>query len=120
MSRATVLAAVLCVSSLFPGAAHAKSLQEFEAMPAEQQGKYLSDFVLKMKTDMAAKNPELANAIWVYFTHDVPGKPTTQGVEDLMVQEMVVDKLAQQGKADPSKIQIEGMIVYVVKQHFKA
>ena len=69
------------------------------------QGKYVSDFVLKMKTDMAAKNP-FSPMPFGRISHDVPGKPTTQGVEDLRVQEMVVDKLAREGKADSAKIEI--------------
>ena len=116
--RAPAEIAILCVSSIFPTVAHAMSLQDYEAMAPDAQGKYLADFVPKMKIDIAVNNAVLADAIWAYFTQDVPGKPFAQGVEDLTVQAMVVDKLATEGKADPTKTQIEGMITYVVKKHF--
>lgn len=108
--------------SLFVACLHARAttLQEFRAKSDKDQASLVSDYILKMRTDIATKDPELARAIWAYFSDKPDGKPIPLGFEDLLREELKVDALAKQGKADLSKIQIEGMIVYVVKQHFKA
>ena len=44
--------------------------------------------------------------------------PFSEGLEQVTVELVAVDNLAKQGKADLSKIQIESIVVYVVKQKF--
>lgn len=95
------------------------SLQEFHAKSDREQGVFVSDFILKMRNDVATKDPALAQAIWTYFLHKQDGKPISDGAEALLTEELKVDALVEQGKADPTKIPIEGLIVYVVKQKFK-
>ena len=112
---------LLLLTLWFPAAlipASATSLRDFEAMSPQQQGRFLSDYVDRMATDISAQNPALGRAIVAYFSAASTGKGLAPGIEDLMVQVVRVDALARQGKADPASIQIEGMIVYVTKQHF--
>ena len=96
----------------------AMSVRAFDALSGPAQGKFVADYVLNVKMGLAQTNPAFAQSVWDYFVKDVPGKTTSQGLEDMLVQELVIDKLAKQGKADPSKIEIESVINYVIKQHF--
>jgi len=100
------------------GQARATTLAAFEAQTAAQQGALVSNFVDTMTTDLGAKNPQLAQAIRDYFAKKQAGKPVSEGVERLAVEMMTVDELAKEGKADPSKIQVEAMIVHIVKEKF--
>ena len=49
---------------------------------------------------------------------EAAGKPFSEGLEKVSVEFFAVDNMAKQGKADLSKIQIESIVVYVVKQKF--
>jgi hypothetical protein len=108
-----VLLAAYCIS------AHATSLQEFQAKSDRDQAAFISSYVLKMRNEIAAQNPELAQAIWTYFTQKQEGKSLSEGVEAFLLQELNVDALVKEGKADPTRVQIESLIVYVVKQKFR-
>ena len=72
----------------------------------------------KMTSDLGQKNPQLAQDIKDYFVRKQPGKPFSEGLEKVSIELFAVDNMAKQGKADLSKIQIESVVVYVVKQKF--
>jgi len=96
----------------------AMSLKEYGAKPAVERAATVSDFIDKMTTDLRAKNPELATAIRNWFAVKQPGKPLSEGMERLTVELGAVEIQARDGRADLSKIQLESVIVYVVKQKF--
>lgn len=98
----------------------AMSLKDFNAKPAADRSAYVADFIDKMTTDLRAKNPELAQSIRTWFAAKPDGKALSEGMERLNVELAAVEIQAQQGKADPSKIQLESVIVYLVKQKFPA
>ena len=104
----------------FASIAHATTLQEFQAKSPEAQGQVVSSFVSALADKQMAQNPQLGRAIVAYFAHSPNDHEPPPGVADLMVQVLAADRLAKQGKADLSKIQVEAMIVYVVREHFKA
>lgn len=114
-----VKSSVLFLLSVCCFSAQAMSLQEFHAKSDHDQAMYLSDYVFKMRNDLASKNPEMAQAVWEYFIRKPAGKSISEGMEAFLVQELHVDALVKEGKADPAKVQIEGLIVYVVKQKFQ-
>ena len=117
MGKRVILGLLMaCCTSL----CHATSLQDFQAKSPTAQGEFLSNYVDTLATAAQEKNPQLGRAIVEYFTKAPHEKELPPGIADLMVQVMAVDRLAKEGKADLSKIQIESMILYVVKQHFKA
>ena len=75
-------------------------------------------FLEKMTYDLGQKNPKLALDIKDYLVVKQQGKPFSEGLEKVSVELAAVENMAKQGKADLSKIQIESIIVYVVKEKF--
>lgn len=112
------VAAILSAIFLTAASASAKSVQDFEAMAPADQSSYMIAFLEKMTFDMSQKNPRLAQDIKDYFVRKQTGKPFSEGLEKVTVELVAVDNLAKQGKTDLSKIQIESIVVYVVKQKF--
>lgn len=55
-----------------------------------------------------------------YFSESPSDHEPPPGMADLTAQMMAADRLAKEGKADLSEIQVEGMIAFELKQHFKA
>jgi soluble cytochrome b562 len=98
--------------------AQAMSLKDFNTKPTHDQSVYIVDFVEKMTADLGAKNPQLAQDIRDWFSRKQDGKPYSAGLERLYVELGALESLAHEGKVDPTKIQVEGVIVKVVKDKF--
>jgi hypothetical protein len=98
--------------------AQAMSLKDFNALPDREQSSYVATFIDKMTTDLRAKNPELAQNIRTWFARKRDDKPGSEGMERLFVELGALELQAKDGKADLSKIQLESVIVWVVKQKF--
>src|SRR6266849_7956675 len=94
----------------------AMSLKDFNAKPDKEQAAYVGDFIDKMTTDLRAKNPELAQRIRTWFAVKSEGKTSSEGMERLNIELAAVEIQASAGKADLSKVQLESVIVWVVKQ----
>lgn len=105
-----VVAAALIVST----PASAKSVREFDALSPADQSEYMISFLEKMTADLGQKNPKLAQDIKDYFVRKQPGKSYSEGLEKVYVELASVETW----KADLSKIQVESIVVYVVKQKF--
>lgn len=119
LSKILFFALVLMASLLATTApAMAMSLKDFEAMPSANQSAYMIAFIDKMTNDLGRDNSKLAQEIRDYFARKQPGKPASERIERLFVELAVVERRAKDGKADLSKIQIESIILYVVKQKF--
>jgi soluble cytochrome b562 len=111
----------LLIAVLFLGfalSASAMSLKDFNATPDKEQSAYVATFIDKMTTDLRAQNTQLAQAVRTWFARKMDGKPLSEGMERLYVELAALESLAQDGKVDLSKIQIEGVIVKVVKDKF--
>ena len=112
-----LLIAALSLSFLmFP--ARAMSLTEFEAKPAHDQSVYVVNFIEQSTADLYAKNPKMAQAIRDWFSKVQEGKPFSEGIEKLGVELTVLDLLSREGKADLAKIQVEGVIVKIIRDKF--
>ena len=98
--------------------AQAMSLKDFNTKPTHDQSVYVVDFIEKMTTDLGTKNPQLAQDIRGWFSNKQEGKPFSEGLERLYVELGALEILAHDGKVDLSKIQVEGVIVKVVKDKF--
>jgi hypothetical protein len=109
-------ALVLVFSSVL---ACALPVSEFEKKSAEEQGAWLANYIDKMTGDIGAKNPELAKSIRSWFAVKPVGKPLSEGMERLNVELGALELQARAGKVDLSTIQVEGVVVYVVKQKFQ-
>jgi hypothetical protein len=98
--------------------APAMSMKEFDAKPEHDRSVYMVDFIEKMTGDIGATNPALAQTIRDWFSRKQDGKPLSEGWEKLGVELTALDLLGRDGKADLAKIQVEGVIVKVVKDKF--
>ena len=98
--------------------AQAMSLKDFNTKPTHDQSVYVVDFIEKMTGDLGAKNPQLAQDIRDWFSRKQEGKPFSEGLERLYVELGALEILAHDGKVDLTKIQVEGVIVKVVKDKF--
>ena len=96
----------------------AMSLKDFNIKPTHDQSVYVVDFIEKMTADLGAKNPQLAQDIRDWFSRKQDGKPYSAGLERLYVELGALESLAHDGKVDLTKIQVEGVIVKVVKDKF--
>ena len=97
----------------------AMSLKDFNAQEPKDQAVYVVNFIEKMTSDLGAKNPQLAQDIRDWFAKKAAGKPVSAGMERLYVELGAIELQAKDGKADLSKIQLEGVIVFVIKQKFQ-
>ena len=98
--------------------AQAMSLKDFNAQTGKEQSSYVATFIDRMTTDLRAKNPELAQNIRTWFARKRDDKPGSEGMERLYVELGALELQAKDGKADLSKIQLESVIVWVVRQKF--
>ena len=98
--------------------AQAISLKEFNAKPDKEQSAYVATFIDKMTTDIRTKNPQLAQDIRSWFAVKAEGKPLSEGMERLFIELAATEIQAKEGKVDLSKIQLESVIVWVVKEKF--
>ena len=98
--------------------AQAMSLKDFNTKPTHDQSVYVVDFIEKMTADLGAKNPQLAQDIRDWFSRQQEGKPFSAGLARLYVELGALESLAHDGKVDLTKLQVEGVIVKVVKDKF--
>jgi soluble cytochrome b562 len=98
--------------------ASAMSLKDFNAKPDKEQSAYIADFIDKMTTDLRAKNPEMAQQIRAWFARKQDAKTLSEGFERFLVETVALGDLANEGKVDLSKIQVEGVVVKIVKDKF--
>ena len=98
--------------------AQAMSLKDFNTKPTHDQSVYVVDFIEKMTADLGVKNPQLAQDIRDWFSRKQDGKPFSEGLERLYVELGALEILAHDGKVDLTKIQVEGVVVKVVKDKF--
>jgi hypothetical protein len=108
-----LIAVILLVVS-----AQAISLKDFNAKPDKEQSAYVAGFIDKMTTDLRAKNEPLAIEIRNWFAVKAEGKPLSEGMEKLMIELAAVEIQAKEGRADLSTIQLESVIMYIVKKKF--
>jgi hypothetical protein len=117
-SARMTIAAILATAILAAVPAHALSVKDFEAKPTKEQSAIIVAFVDKMTGDLDRDNPQLAQNIHDYFFTKQAGKPFAEGLENLSLELALLDTVAKHGKIDLSKIQIEGVILKVVKDKF--
>jgi hypothetical protein len=112
MRTLIALALVLCAAP-----AYAMSVQDWEAQAPAAQAATVSDFIEKLIADVRTGNPGNAEQIRIFFTEE-HGRPMSEGIEQLYVQLARLENRAKDGRADLSKVELEAVIVWVVKQKF--
>jgi hypothetical protein len=91
--------------------------QGLEAQAPAAQALTVSSFIEKMVGDIGTSNPEMAGQIRNYFT-DEQDRGMSAGIERLYVELAALENRAKDGRADLSKVELESVIVWVVKQKF--
>jgi hypothetical protein len=114
--RAIAFSCLLAIALIAP--AQAMSVKEFETKSASEQGPIVTDFIEKMTADIGKTNTQLMQDIRGWFSHKVEDKPVSEGMWKLAVELSALDDVAKEGKIDLTRIQIEGVIVKVVKDKF--
>jgi len=95
--------------------ARALSVREYEnASKAEQIDKVIAA-IDKIVTDVAKVNPDLSKAIHDYFYVTPAGQQQAPGVIAFGAELLAVDRMADKGKLDRDKVQIEGVLLDVIK-----
>jgi hypothetical protein len=112
MKTLIALALVLCAAPVY-----AMSVRDWEVLPDARQSAYIVDYIEKMTADIGTTNPDMSQAIRDYFSK-TDGKPLPEGVETLYVEIGALESRAQAGRVDLSKVELEAVIVWVVKRKF--
>lgn len=110
--------AILTLILISATGAGATSVKDYNAKPAADRSALVANYIDKMTTDLRAKNPDMARDVRNWFTVKQAGKPLSEGMERLTVELGAIELQARDGKADLSKIQVESVIVWLVKQKF--
>ena len=114
----TIITAILATAILAVVPAQATPVKDFEAKTVSEQSALITAFVDRMTGDLDSTNPQLAQGIHDYFFVTPKGEHFTEGLWNLSLELAALDTAAKDGKVDLSKIQIEGVIVKVVKDKF--
>jgi len=115
-TRACLSTAILAaVTLMLPTQAFALSVREFENETRDQQTEFLVKAVDKIEADVARVNPALSRAIHNYFDITPSGKNGPPGIIAFWGEIGAVEDLADKGKMDLNKVQIEGILLDIVK-----
>jgi hypothetical protein len=96
----------------------ALSVKDYQTKSAQERSEYVVSFLEKMTHDIGQKNPSLAQDIKNYFVKVPSGKQYPEGLQKLSVELAALRSLADEGKVDLTRIQIEGVVVKIVKEKF--
>jgi hypothetical protein len=99
-----------------PSSAWALSVRDYENAPKAEQADKVVNAIDKIVADVARVNPDLSRAIHDYFYVIPKGQPESPGLIAFEGDLLAVERAADQGKADRDKMQIEGILLGVVKR----
>ena len=109
------LLAVVVATLLLPLPSSALGVKQFNDLSRDQQAESLIKAVDKIVADVARVNPALSEAIRSYFSVAPAGKLLPPGMIGFGGSVVAVQKLALDGKLDLDKVQIEGMLLDIIK-----
>ncbi len=114
----TMFMAGLLAATIMAAPAHAMSITDFKTRNNHDQTIIMTDFIDKMTGDLRVNNPQLAHNIHDYFFVTPAGEKFAEGLLRFEAELSALERAAKEGKVDLSKIEIEGVIVKVVKDKF--
>jgi hypothetical protein len=115
MKRPIRVAAMSLALVLMSSDASALSVRKFDNATREQQTEILVQAVHKIVADVSPVNPKLADGIRDYFEVTPSGKSGPPGMIAFVGELGAVENLAEKGKMDLDKVQIEGILLDIVK-----
>jgi hypothetical protein len=107
-----ILGAVLAT----PSTASAMSIREYESKATHERGEIVATTVDKIIADVARVNPDLSKAIHDYFYVIPKGQAESPGLIAFGGAMLAADEAADKGKLDRDMVQIEGILLGVVKR----
>jgi hypothetical protein len=113
---AIIAGAILAAILMGPSTAWALSIREYENLSRTERADKAADAIDKIVADVARVNPELSRAIHDYFYIIPKGQPESPGLIAFEGDLLAIERAADQGKADLDKMQIEGILLGVVKR----
>lgn len=113
-----VLATVFLAGATFaiPFQAQAMSVRQYEGETVRQKATDQTEALYKITEDVAKINPALSQAIHDYFFVTPPGQPDPPGFIAFQHDLDAVETLADQRKADLDKVQIEELLLAIIKR----
>jgi hypothetical protein len=117
MNTGTFLATTFVAIAMLatPFRANAMSVRQYESETTKQRGADAAKAIDKIIDDVAKVDPALSRAIHDYFYAIPSGKPESPGLTAFEGGLLAVDNLAAQGKLDLDKVQIEGILLDLIK-----
>jgi len=107
---------ILAVATLLlPFQASALSVRQYESQSKTQRAETVATAIDKIVADVDRVNPTLSKTIHEYFYVIPQGQPGTPGLIAFGTELVAVENRADQGKLDLDKVQIEGILLDVVK-----
>lgn len=100
---------------LVPFSASAMSVREYETETKQQQADFVAREIDKIVSDVGKVNPVLSKVIHDYFYVIPKGRPESPGLIAFGAELAAVENLAEKGKLDLDKVQIEGILLDIVK-----
>jgi hypothetical protein len=101
---------------LMPFTASAMSIRQYENESRTRQAEIVATAIDKIVADVGKVNPDVARAIHDYFYVIPKGQPESPGLIAFAGDLNAADDAADKGKVDRDKIQIEGLLLGIVKR----
>lgn len=111
-----VAAFVTAAMLAMPSPASALSFKQFNDEARPQQADFLAKAVDKIVADVARVDPGLSQTIQTYFSVSSKGQLLPPGMIAFGGDYVAVQKQALDGKLDLDKVQIEGMLLGIIKR----
>ena len=118
MKAGTFLAtAFLAVATMMtPFQASAMSVKQYETETKQQRADFVGNEIDEIIANVAMSNPALSKAIHDYFYVIPEGQPESPGLIAFAGALAAVEDSAGQGKLDLDKVQIEGILLGIIKR----
>jgi hypothetical protein len=115
-SRLIALVALFVAALLMPFTASATSIRQYENESRTRQSEIVATAIDKIVADVAKVNPDISKAIHNYFYVIPKGQPESPGLIAFAGDLNAAEDAADKGKVDLDKIQIEGLLLGIVKR----
>lgn len=113
---ALVLVLVTAAEVVVPYAASAMSVPDFEQQTIAQKADFIKQYVQQKIDGIRSSDPQRAAALENYFIVASENSGTSPGMAQVSGRIGNVQLLGQEGRLDPSKIQVERILNYVIRE----
>jgi hypothetical protein len=111
-----IAAFVLVALLMLTDQASALSVREYKSLTKQQRAESVANAIEKIIADVGKVKPDVAKAIHEYFYEKPADQPAPPGLIAFGGDLLAVEDSADQGKLDLDKVQIEGILLGVIKR----